>query len=525
MQIDFILPDIGEGIVECELVEWLVKEGDQIVEDQPVADVMTDKALVQIPAMHSGKVTKLYYQQGEIAKVHTPLFALLPEGASEPLKEAVSTAVVAPPVASSEAQGSQLKDFILPDIGEGIVECELVEWLVKEGDWVEEDQPVADVMTDKALVQIPSMDSGRIHKLYYRQGEIAKVHSPLFAIEVATEATSSTHSTTPAATSPNQPQASHHPVAANAQPSLARPGKALASPAVRRLAREHNLDLSQIPGSGKDGRVLKEDILQWQQGQQQSKSCPAKAPSPALSAVSNSNTAGDRVEPIRGIRAAMARQMVDSVSTIPHFTYAEEIDVTALDALRQQLKGRFAEAGLKLTAMPLIMKAMALAIRDFPVLNARVNDDCTELTYLDSINIGMAVDTPIGLLVPNVKRVQDKSLKEVTAEVNRLTESARAGRVSPEDLKGGTISISNIGALGGTVATPIINKPEVAIVALGKIQTLPRFNSAGQVEARKIMQVSWSGDHRVIDGGTIARFCNQWKTYLEDPVSMLSELR
>jgi 2-oxoisovalerate dehydrogenase E2 component (dihydrolipoyl transacylase) len=171
------------------------------------------------------------------------------------------------------------------------------------------------------------------------------------------------------------------------------------------------------------------------------------------------------------------------------------------------------------------MKAMSLALTQFPVLNSRVNADCTELSFLGRHNIGMAVDSKVGLLVPNVKDVQDKSILDVAAEITRLTNAARSGRVSPADLKDGTISISNIGALGGTVATPIISKPEVAIVALGKLQLLPRFNAKGEVEARKIMQVSWSGDHRVIDGGTIARFCNLWKQYLEQPQEMLLAMR
>ena len=187
---DFILPDIGEGVVECELVEWLVKEGDTVVEDQPIADVMTDKALVQIPAPFAGVVTKLYYAKGDIAKVHAPLYAVQIEGAVDIASEesiatepAATTAKVTEPVAATTANTSSsssvsIEEFLLPDIGEGIVECELVEWLVSEGDWVEEDQPIADVMTDKALVQIPAIKAGKIAKLHYRKGQLAKVHAP-----------------------------------------------------------------------------------------------------------------------------------------------------------------------------------------------------------------------------------------------------------------------------------------------------------------------------------------------------------
>ena len=228
-----------------------------------------------------------------------------------------------------------------------------------------------------------------------------------------------------------------------------------------------------------------------------------------------------RVEPIRGIKAVMAKAMVNSVSTIPHFTYCEEIDMTNLIKLRGELKEVYAKQDIKLTMMPFFMKAMSLALKQFPLVNTQVNEDCTELTYFDDHNIGMAVDSKVGLLVPNVKQVQTKSILDLAADITRLTNDARSGRVPAADLKGGTITISNIGAIGGTVATPIINKPESAIVALGKLQKLPRFNDKGEVEARSIMQVSWSGDHRTIDGGTIARFCNLWKSFLEEPSNML----
>jgi len=536
---DFILPDIGEGVVECELVEWLVKEGDTVVEDQPIADVMTDKALVQIPAPFAGVVTKLYYAKGDIAKVHAPLYAVQIEAAVDIAGEesatepAATTAKVTESVAATTANTSSsssvsIEEFLLPDIGEGIVECELVEWLVSEGDWVEEDQPIADVMTDKALVQIPAIKAGKIAKLHYRKGQLAKVHAPLFAIEV--EQTASAPTATNTDTVSNAAPTAQ---TVNAEP--ARQGKALASPAVRRMARSLDIDLSQVPGTGKHGRVYKEDITRFQQGASnvsassatQVKEAPAQATQASQTQVPTSTVTqrADTVEPIRGVKAVMARMMVESVSSIPHFTYCEEFDLTDLVALRESMKVKYSSDEVKLTMMPFFMKSMSLALSQFPVMNSQVNADCTELTYKARHNIGMAVDSKVGLLVPNIKDVQDKSILEVAAEITRLTQAARSGRVAPADLKDGTISISNIGALGGTVATPIINKPEVAIVALGKLQTLPRFNAKGEVEARRIMQVSWSGDHRVIDGGTIARFCNLWKQYLEQPQEMLLAMR
>jgi 2-oxoisovalerate dehydrogenase E2 component (dihydrolipoyl transacylase) len=523
MKKDFILPDIGEGIVECELVDWLVKEGDRIVEDQPICDVMTDKALVQIPAVYNGVVSKLYYAKGDIAKVHAPLFEMIVDVA------AGDAPVVAAPVAPVAVGGKVVEDFILPDIGEGIVECEVVEWLVKEGDIIAEDQPVCDVMTDKALVQIPAKHPGKVVKLYTAKGHIAKVHAPLFAIEMdaalgAAQQTSAapavhvSHASAPAAA----------PVAATAAAiSLPAGHKALASPAVRRLARELSVDIHRVPGTGPKGRVFKQDVQAFASGAvtAQATAAPVAATRDAASAPIAAGSTGRRVEPIKGIKAAMARQMAESVATIPHFTYCEEIDLTELIALRLSLKDSLAKQGVKLTMMPFFMKAMSLALNEFPILNSQVNADCTALTYFDEHNIGIAVDSKVGLLVPNVKDCQRKSIVEIALDLTRLTDLAREGRVSPADLKGGTITISNIGAIGGTVATPIINKPEVAIVALGKVQQLPRFDSKGHVVARSIMQVSWSGDHRVIDGGTIARFTNLWKKYLEEPSAMLVALR
>ena len=526
---DFILPDIGEGIVECELVKWLVSEGDVIEEDQPVAEVMTDKALVEIPAPYKGRVTRLYYQEGDIAKVHAPLFELVDEsegsgqapvaGSAEPAEAKPAPEAENQPSSGTESDDNATEDFILPDIGEGIVECEVVEWRVAEGDEIEEDQPVVDVMTDKAMVEITAPKAGRVTKLYHQQQAMAKVHAPLFAFIPRDRE------------EPDEPKAKAEPAAqlsgATASPvATASRQRIPASPAVRRLVREHELNLSDIKGSGKDGRVLKADVLAHiEEGPRQAQApAPAEETQTPKTGSARRAPVGEqevRVEPIRGIKAAMAKSMVKSATTIPHFIYSEDIDVTDLLKLREQLKPEAEARGSRLTLMPFFMKAMALAVQEFPVLNSQLNEDVTEIRYLPQCNIGMAVDGKAGLTVPNIKGVESLSLLGIADEVARLTEAARSGRVSQEDLKGGTISISNIGALGGTYAAPIINAPEVAIVALGRTQKLPRFDANGQVVERAIMTVSWAGDHRIIDGGTIARFCNRWKGYLESPQTML----
>ncbi len=539
---DFILPDIGEGIVECELVKWLISEGDIIEEDQPVAEVMTDKALVEIPAPHRGRVTRLYYKEGETAKVHAPLFAVEEESdgaqaaSDDPARTAASTHDTKDDLESDALQVTQgdsgdeaSEDFILPDIGEGIVECEVVTWRVREGDEIAEDQPVVDVMTDKALVEITAPEAGRVTRLYYREQESARVHAPLFAFVPHGRAAQPKPGTVSSSPAPVTSRPEPRPLAASADSARGKGahGRIPASPAVRRLVRELGVRLEDIPGSGKDGRVLKEDILAWQkQGGEATPTEPVVAQQEPPSRVSERSAASDdvRVEPLRGMQAVMARRMVESATTIPHFHYGDEIDVTELLALRERLKVRAEREGLRLTLMPLIMKAMALAIQEYPVLNSRLGGAGDEIHYLPHCNVGMAVDGKSGLVVPNVKRVERLSLMEIAREVERLTAAAREGRVAQDDLRNGTISISNIGALGGTYAAPIINAPEVAIVALGRVQHLPRFDMAGNVVSRAIMTITWAGDHRLIDGGTIARFCNLWKGYLQEPQDMLLHL-
>jgi 2-oxoisovalerate dehydrogenase E2 component (dihydrolipoyl transacylase) len=554
MMNEFILPDIGEGIVECELLEWLVKEGDVITEDQPVAEVMTDKATVQIPAMHNGVVRKLHYKEGDIAKVHAPLFAMDidDEVSNETSSEAVSPSlsdspasqmIMPPPAPVAGINAEQIEAFILPDIGEGIVECEIVKWCIQEGDLVTEDQVVVEVMTDKAVVEIPAKYQGKVVKLHYQQGDIAQVHTPLFDQLIQSDGpvvSTSPSELTVSATTVRQAAKTENTDDSELESVRNNRAKALASPAVRRIAREHKINIALVSGSGKKGRVLKQDIEAHMQGQdeivqtanpgattQQANTIMANANSNQLTGSSNEVTqsAVSKVIPMRGIKAAMAKQMMASVSTIPHFTVSDELIMDNLITLRSQLKPEFEKQGVKLSFMPFFIKSLSLALKSFPEINSRLNKDESELHYLSSHNIGMAIDSKIGLLVANIKDVQNLSLFEVAQECDRIINAAREGKLSNTDLSNGTISISNIGALGGMTATPVINKPEVAIVALGKTQKLPRFNDNGEVIAQSIMMLNWSGDHRVIDGATMVRFNNLWMSYLQYPEKMLVHLK
>lgn len=397
-----------------------------------------------------------------------------------------------------------MQEFILPDIGEGIVECELLAWLVAEGDTVVEDQPVAEVMTDKATVQIPAMYSGVITKLHYQTGDIAKVHQPLFAMDVS---------------GMNDDLDTQRTTNMSMQHS-GRQHKSLASPAVRRLAKESGIDINLIKGSGNKGRVMKGDVTSNSlENVTRNASVPLKT--------DGQLTAETRAEStkMRGLQAVMSKHMAHAWASIPHFTVSDECTMDNLLAIKQTLSAQFAQADIKLTLLPFMVKALSLAMREFPIINTSVSQDGEAIEYHSSHNIGFAIDTPKGLIVPNIKDVQALSIYQIAQRIQELVKAALHNQLSAEDLRGGTVTISNIGSIGGITATPIINHPQVAIVALGKIQRLPRFNEQDEVVGVNIMNINWSGDHRVIDGATMVRFNNAWMQYLTQPVAMLTHLR
>lgn len=387
-------------------------------------------------------------------------------------------------------ENSVMKEFILPDIGEGIVECELLAWLVEEGQTIVEDQPVAEVMTDKATVQIPAMYNGVINKLHYTTGDIAIVHQPLFSMLVTDNKAKAT-------------------------------AKSLASPAVRRLAKESGIDINQITGTGTKGRVMKADL----HAKGIANKVTRTASSPIKTDVKVQDESSGHSVVMRGLQAGMAKQMSNAWDKIPHFTVSDECVVDHLLGLKHTLSPQFEQAGIKLTLLPFMVKALSLALTEFPIINASVSDDGTAIDYHSSHNIGIAIDTGNGLIVPNIKAVQRLSIYQIAQRIQELVDAAKHNKLTSDELSGGTITLSNIGPIGGITATPIINHPEIAIVALGKIQHLPRFDDTGNVVGLNIMNINWSGDHRVIDGATMVRFNNTWMQYLSQPVAMLTHLR
>ncbi|XP_041648179.1 lipoamide acyltransferase component of branched-chain alpha-keto acid dehydrogenase complex, mitochondrial [Cheilinus undulatus] len=430
--------------------------------------------------------------------------------------------------------------FKLSDIGEGIMEVTVKEWYVKEGDKVSQFDSICEVQSDKASVTITSRYDGVIKKLYYDVDATALVGKPL--VDIETESSSEVIQEEDVVETPAMAREEH-------THQEIKGHKTQATPAVRRLAMENNIKLSEVVGTGKDGRILKEDILNFLARQtgailpptpfQEIHTPPPAPPPPAAAAMPVSTPAAvkappptpkpvftgkDVTEPLKGFHKAMVKTMTAALK-IPHFGYCDEVDLTRLVALRAELKSTAESRGVKLSYMPFFIKAASLGLLHFPILNASVDEGCQNITYKASHNIGLAMDTSQGLLVPNVKNVQLLSVFDIAIELNRLQALGAAGQLGTNELTGGTFTLSNIGSIGGTYAKPVILPPEVAIGALGKIQILPRFDTSGQVVKAHIMNVSWSADHRIIDGATMCRFSNLWRDYLENPATMVLDLK
>jgi pyruvate dehydrogenase E2 component (dihydrolipoamide acetyltransferase) len=432
-------------------------------------------------------------------------------------------------------------EFRLPDIGEGIHEGEIVKWLVKEGDIVREDQPMVEVMTDKATVEIPAPRAGKILKLNAKEGETVKVGSVLVIIEELGEA--KPEPKREAVTAP--PQREPEPVAAAvsttatavaappppspATPTAAPAQRVLATPATRKLARELGVDIAQIRGTGPGGRVTDEDVRRFAAARtvpQPPPPSPAPTPSPAAPAFAPSAVVTDRREeriPLRGIRKRIAEHMHQSKTTAAHFTYVDEVDMTELVQLREQMKPLAEQKGVKLTYLPFIVKASVAALKEMPILNASIDEAKGEIVIKKYYNIGIATATDEGLIVPVIKDADRKSLLEIAMEIERLAKAAREGKIALSDLQGGTFTITSLGALGGLFATPIINYPEVAILGIHEIKKRPVVRD-DQIVIRDIMYVSLSFDHRLIDGDVGARFCKKIISYLENPKLLFLEL-
>ncbi|EGP5094040.1 dihydrolipoyllysine-residue acetyltransferase [Enterococcus faecium] len=546
MAYQFKLPDIGEGIAEGEIVKWFVKPGDTINEDDTLLEVQNDKSVEEIPSPVTGTVKNVIVPEGTVANVGDVLVEIdAPghednEGDSGVAAESQTPAKpAAEPTVDTESAGSSSEgvfQFKLPDIGEGIAEGEIVKWFVKPGDTINEDDTLLEVQNDKSVEEIPSPVTGTVKNVIVPEGTVANVGDVLVEIDAPG------HNSAPSTSAPSA-EAPKEKVETSDSASVveaADPNKrVLAMPSVRQFAREKDVDISQVTATGKGGRVTKEDVENFLAGAPSSAPAKSEAPEaatpkeaapaaeskPAEPAKPFKSNLGDLEERVAmtPTRKAIAKAMVNSKHTAPHVTLHDEVEVSKLWDNRKRFKEVAAANGTKLTFLPYVVKALTATVKKYPVLNASIDDANQEIVYKHYYNIGIATDTDHGLYVPNVKDADRKGMFAIADEINEKAKLAHDGKLSAEDMRNGTITISNIGSVGGGWFTPVINYPEVAILGVGTIAQQPIVNAEGEIVVGRVMKLSLSFDHRIVDGATAQQAMNNIKRLLADPELLMME--
>ncbi|KAH7096011.1 2-oxoacid dehydrogenases acyltransferase-domain-containing protein [Paraphoma chrysanthemicola] len=449
-----------------------------------------------------------------------------------------------------------VKPYLLADIGEGITECQVIQWFVKPGARVEQFDPICEVQSDKASVEITSRFDGVIKKLYYEPDDMAKVGKPLVDIDIQSEISEADaallngaaekeakqdtkeqeqglevgRNDTKASIGDTPPPEQAAPLPPNPTKDESKPrelGKhaSLATPAVRHLVKEHQLKIEDIEGTGKEGRVLKEDVQRHAEAAKQTATTSSK---PSASAPPTATRqVEDRTQPLTPVQSGMFKQMTKSLS-IPHFLYTDVVDFSSLTTLRKKYNAGLDKPN-RVTPLPIIIKAVSLTLLEFPLLNAHLdtttNPNKPQIVLKGSHNIGIAVDSPQGLMVPVIKNVQDHSIASLAHEITRLATLARAGKLTSADLTGATFTVSNIGSIGGTAVAPVISTPQVGILGIGKARVVPAFGDSGELVRREECVFSWSADHRVVDGAYVARAAEGVRGLVEGVEGMVMRLR
>lgn len=411
-------------------------------------------------------------------------------------------------------------DFQLPQLGEGVYEADMVRWLVNPGDTIKPGQGLMEVLTDKATMEVPAPFAGTITELRVQPGTTIKVGDHILSYTAQGVVPEEIPAPAPPAVVVQreaEPAIRLEPARernGRATPALAAVASVKASPSVRHLARKLGVDLSRVHGSGPGGRILLDDLHLPSEPQVKT---TTRAPAAAKL---DMGKAGTRVR-LAGVRKSIARHLVESKRIAPHFTYVDECDITELVKLRVSLRESFEKHGVKLTYLPFFVKAAVTALKEVPVANSSLNDESGEIIHHDRYNIGIATATPQGLLVPVVRDADKKDLATIAREIERLSAEARAGKSRLEDLRGGTFTITSIGGIGGLIATPIINHPEVAILGIGKAVKRPVYDASGTIKPAEMIYLSFSFDHRVVDGAVGAVFGNALIQQLQNPARLL----
>ncbi len=536
-EIPVLLPDIGD-FKDVEVIEILVAPGDRVEQDDSLITLESDKASMEIPAPVAGVVKSVTTQLGEKLNQGDPILTLESDGeeapvAAEPAPVAEPEPESAPdpapepePTSTTEVTPSELKTISLPDIGD-FKEVEVIEILVAPGDTIRKEDSLITLESDKASMEIPAPEAGVIKEVLIQLGDKINRGDALFRMEASASPTPAPQTkAAPAAPAQAKPRQSGEkerqrpPImpTPSDMTAIARNRKSHASPAVRRFARELGVDLGAVHGTGAKGRVLKEDVQNHVKQALQSggtATAPGTLALPAMAPVDFSKFGPVEEVPLGRIKKISGAHLHKCWLTVPHVTQFDEADITELEAFRKELKTEAEKQGLKLTLFPFLMKACAQALRAMPTFNASLSADGEQLIMKDYVHIGVAVDTPNGLVVPVVRDVDKKTVYQLAKELAELSTKARDGKLLPADMQGGTFSISSLGGIGGTAFTPIVNAPEVAILGVSRSTMQPVWDGSA-FQPRLMLPLSLSYDHRVIDGAQGVRFTTLLASLLAD---------
>jgi pyruvate dehydrogenase E2 component (dihydrolipoamide acetyltransferase) len=559
---EFKLPELGENIDQGELVRLMISPGSTITEGQPVMELETDKAVVEVPSSITGTVKEIRVKEGQKVKVGQVIFTLdngagaaptlsPAKPAAAPVPKTIAAApaqtAAAPAPARRATDSATPTEFKLPELGENIDQGELVRLMISPGTKVAEGQPVMELETDKAVVEVPSSVTGVVKDILVKQGEKVKVGQVIFTLEggatpppektkhVPVEHFSEQHAarqtfqaaiqaegkTEEQALPPDPPQSSppafEMPVQLSKVAGTSHGEPVPAAPHVRRLARELGIDIHGVKGSGPGGRISEDDVKNYSKSLLASATAAPHGTQFAQPDLPDFTKWGkiERVS-IRGVRRKTAEHLWQAWTTIPHVTQQDHADITELEQLRAKFAPKAQEAGGKMTVTAIALKVCASALKIFPQFNASIDMAKEEIVYKQYINIGVAVDTDRGLLVPVIREVDKKNIVELATELTQLSVKAREKKLTPDEMQGGTFTITNLGGIGGTGFSPIVNHPEVAILGLSRSSVQPVF-VGGKFEPRLVLPLSLSYDHRLIDGADAARFLRWIAEAFEQP--------
>ncbi len=556
MATEFKLPELGENIDSADVINVLIKHGDNIDFDQGVIEIETDKATIEVPSTIKGIVKDVKVKEGDKVKVGQVIFTI-EDGKQQPAKKQIeekekkddkkekpaqeeevkelSTEKPEPELKKKEG-GKKIVEFKLPELGENIESADVISVLVNKGDLIERDQGIMEIETDKATIEVPSDVTGKVIEVLIKQGDKAKVGQTIIKVEtnysteeeekVEEKVSETVEIQEPGKVEPGEKKEADgkredfKPGEIDEQPPIMT-NAAPAAPSVRRIARELGIDINKVKGSGPNGRISMDDVKAFVKNINEEIESRGIGVGVKQEVLPDFSKYGDvEHKPMSKIRSKTAEHLSYAWAVTPHVTQFDKADITNLEKLRKDFNPEIEKAGGKLTVTGILVKVLTLAIKVFPQFNSSIDMEKKEIIYKKYFNIGIAVDTENGLLVPVIKNADKKNLKEISVEMNQLAEKARNRKISLEEMQGGSITITNLGGIGGTYFTPIVNSPEVAILGVSRGETIPVYKE-NRLIPRLMLPLSLSYDHRIIDGADAARFLRWVCEALEQPLKLL----